>query len=64
MMSVREYAEDVNLSINKIIELCKRLNINASNEDDMLDDDAIIMLDGEVANISNDEISDELDDTI
>ena len=50
MMSVLEYANDVNLSVKVILEMCKKLNITASNEDDMLDDDAIIMLDNEIAN--------------
>lgn len=54
MMSVYEYASDVNLSVEKILKLCNSLGINALNEDDMLDDDAIIMLDNEIANISDD----------
>lgn len=50
MMSVLEYASDVNLSVKVILELCKKLNISVANGDDMLDDDAIIMLDNEIAN--------------
>ena len=52
-MSVQEYASDVNLSVEKILKLCKDLGINALNEEDMLDDDAIIMLDNEIANIDD-----------
>ena len=55
MMSVRDYANDVNLSVEKILKLCNNLGISALNEDDMLDDDAIIMLDNEVANVSVEE---------
>ena len=55
MMSVKEYSIDVNKSIEEILKLCKTLSINATNEDDMLDDDAIIMLDNEIANMSEDE---------
>ena len=55
MMSVKEYASDVNVSINDIIKLCNKLGISASSEDDMLDDDSIIMLDNEVANLEIDE---------
>ena len=55
MMSVREYASDVNISVDKILKLCNELGIAVSNEDDMLDDDAIIMLDNEIANISDEE---------
>ena len=47
MMSVLEYANDVNKSVEEILQLCKKLEIKATSEDDMLDDDAIIMLDNE-----------------
>ena len=50
MMSVLEYASDVNLSVKVILELCKKLNITVTSEEDSLDDDAIIMLDNEIAN--------------
>ena len=50
MMSVKEYASDVNLEINVILSLCEKLNIDVTNEEDMLDDEAIIMLDNEIAN--------------
>ena len=53
MMSVKEYSEDVGLSIKEIMDLCKKLGINDSNEDDMLDEDAIILLDNEIANGSD-----------
>lgn len=55
MMSVKEYAYDVNLSVEKILELCNHLEIKATTEDDMLEDDAIIMLDNEIANLSDSE---------
>jgi len=45
MMSVLEYAEDVNRSVNDILNKCMELNIDVSNEDDLLDEDAIVMLD-------------------
>ena len=54
MMSVKEYASDVNLGVEKILGLCNKLGITVQNEADMLDDDAIIMLDNEIANISDD----------
>ena len=50
MMSVKEYAVDVNKSIDFILNLCKEMNINVNNEEDMLDDDAIIILDNEIVN--------------
>lgn len=58
MMSVKEYAEDVSLTVKKVLELCEKLNIECSGEDDMLNDEAIIMLDAEVENsdyLSSDE---------
>ena len=61
MMSVSEYASDVNLSVNKVLKLCNSLGIDAKSEDDMLDDDAIIMLDNEITNIS-DEIEEVVED--
>ncbi|MEE3342480.1 MAG: translation initiation factor IF-2 [Bacilli bacterium] len=50
MMSVLEYANDVNLKVDVILDLCKKLDIDVNNEDDMLDDEAIILLDNEIEN--------------
>ena len=47
MMSVLEYAQDVNKTVEEILEACKRLGIEASTEDDMLDDEAITLLDND-----------------
>lgn len=58
MMSVKEYAEDVSVNVTRILELCTKLGINANDEEDMLDDDAIIMLDNEIEN-GNEEESEE-----
>ena len=51
-MSVLEYAEDVGKTVEEIIKLCSSLNINKTNEDDLLDQDEITMLDSEIANVS------------
>ena len=48
MMSVLEYANDVQLEVSVILEMCRRLGISALEEADMLDDDAIILLDNEI----------------
>ena len=48
MMSVKEYAVDVDKKIEEILSLCETLGINATNEDDMLSEDDIIMLDNEL----------------
>ncbi len=55
MMSVSEYALDVDKNIEYIFELCKKLNINVNQEDDMLSDDDIILLDNEIENNSEEE---------
>ena len=60
MMSVKEYAEDVSLTVKKVLELCEKLNIECSDEDDMLNDEAIIMLDAEVENLSDNDLEDEI----
>ena len=49
MMSVLEYAEDVNKTVNEILKKCKELNINVTDEDSMLDEDAITELDNVIA---------------
>ncbi len=49
MMSVLEYATDVNKTVEEILKLCKKLDINCSNEDDMLSEDDIILLDNEIS---------------
>ena len=44
-MSVREYSEDINQSIETIIAKAKELGYDINSEDDMLSEDAIIDLD-------------------
>ena len=50
MMTVREYAEDVNKKIEEIFKKCKELNIEVSNEEDILDEDMITDLDNAFLN--------------
>lgn len=52
MMSVLEYAEDVNRTVELILEKCHELNIDVNNEEDLLDEDAIVLLDN---NLETDE---------
>jgi len=59
MMSVSEYALDVDKSVSEILNLCKKLELSISNEDDMLSDDDIIILDNELASIQPSEESTE-----
>ena len=61
MMTVYEYAGDMNKSVDEILSLCKKLDINATNGDYELTDDDIIMLDNEIENtdIEEDEVLEE-----
>ena len=45
MMTVLEYANDVNKNVEEILKKCVELGIDAKNENDELDEEAIIMLD-------------------
>ena len=58
MISVLEYANDMNKDVKEIIEMCKKLGIAVSNENDMLDDDAIVELDNA---FQNEELEDKTD---
>lgn len=60
MMSVREYALDVNLDVKDILNKCLELDIDAKTEDDELDEEAIIMLDNSLDEISEDEVDEEI----
>ena len=57
MMNVLEYASDVNKSVEEILNLCKKLDINCTTDTDMLNEDDIILLDNE---ISNDDVENEV----
>ena len=45
MMTVEEYAIDVNRSIDVILGKCKELGFNISNKDDVLSEEQVIDLD-------------------
>ena len=45
MMSVFEYASDVNKTVEAILKKCKELGINVNTKDDMLSEDDIVELD-------------------
>ena len=50
MMSVLEYAEDINKTVEEVLNKCKELSIDARVEDDMLSDEDITTLDNYFAN--------------
>jgi len=66
MMSVLEYAQDVSLSVEEILKLCDSQGFPKNNEEDMLSDEEITILDGEVQNLEKleekEEVNEEYDD--
>lgn len=48
MMSVLEYADDVNKTVEEIFKLCEKLDIKVSSEEDLLSDEDITILDNEI----------------
>ena len=61
MMSVLEYASDMDKEVSEVLEKCKELGIDAKNEDDILDDDSIVELDNA---FDNEDVSETEDDEI
>ena len=61
MMSVFEYADDMNKNVDEILKMCEKLNINVSTKEDMLDDEAIVLLDNA---FSSEDLYDENDEEV
>jgi len=59
MMSVFEYATDINRTVDYVLKKCKELGISVSNSEDLLEEEDIIILDN---NIDDDEEIQELAD--
>jgi len=62
-MTVKDYADELNMSVEALIKKCEELDIKVSSDDDILEDDDIIILDntiGELAH-SDGEIEDEIE---
>ena len=69
MMSVQEYAEEMNFTVQDVLNKCKELGIKVNSKDEYLDDEAIIMLDNCMNLINNDaelsfEETDAIDDVV
>ncbi len=45
MMSVLDYALDIDKTVEEVLDKCRELEIEVNSQDDMLDEDAIILLD-------------------
>ena len=64
-MTVQEYAEDMNFTVQDVLNECEKLGIKVSNKDDLLTDDDIVMLDNTMNLISaNDDLTYEEKDVI
>ncbi len=63
-MTVEDYALELGIDTSLVISKLKELGFNYSNPSDFLDDDAIIMLDNELSDMSNSEnnLTEELQD--
>lgn len=64
-MTVQDYAEDMNFTVQDVLNECKRLGIKVENKDTILSDDDIVMLDNTMNIIStNSDLTNEEDDAI
>ena len=64
-MTVQEYAEDMNYTIQDVLNECNKLGIKVNSKDDILSDDDIVMLDNTMNLISaNDDLTLEENDVI
>ena len=68
-MTVKEYANDVNVTPAEVLKRCQELGIEVNDANDLLTDDDIIILDNAIALISTDEDityeeADEIDDVV
>lgn len=64
-MTVQDYAEDMNFTVQDVLNKCNELGIKVQTKSDILDDDAIVMLDNVMNVISaNEELNFEETDAI
>ena len=64
-MTIQEYAEDMNFTIQDVLNECNKLGIKATSKDDMLTEDDIVMLDNAMNLISaNEDLTLEENDVI
>ena len=59
MMSVLEYALDMNKEVSTVLKKCKELGIDANLEDDLLDDEGITLLDNAFQNDDENDFNEE-----
>ena len=54
MMTVKEYAEELGISVQEVLEKAKELGSKVNSGTDMLSEDDVIMLDNSINIISSD----------
>ena len=64
MMSVEEYALDINQDVSLVLEKCLELDIDVKNAEDLLDEEAIIMLDNSFDEISEEAFDKEIEEEV
>ena len=64
MMTVKEYAMDIEKSVGEVLRKCRELGIHVDDEDTLLDEEAIIELDNVVNEMIDDEQVEELTSSI
>ena len=52
-MTVQDYAESMNYTVQDVLNKCKELGVNVSGKDDFLDVDTIVMLDNTMFNLDD-----------
>ncbi len=58
MMTVLEYAQDMNKTVEEVIKKCREFGISVNSEDDLLDDEAITELDACFQNDLDEDLED------
>jgi len=64
MMSVKEYAQDINKTIEEVLAKCKELNIDVNSTEDILEEDHVIDLDNAFNNMFTEEKEEGTEDII
>ena len=59
-MTVKEYAVDIDKSVEEVLRKCRELGIHVDDEDTLLDEEAIIELDNVVHEMVDEEQVEEL----
>ena len=62
MFTVKEYAEEMGITVNEVLKKCAFLGLDAKNSDDILEEDDVIMLDNAINIDEEVESEEEFDD--